>query len=88
MTEDITISHAKLPFAIVHQGQQVSLQYSSGASVPVDHSYLVLGRLLEKVTELGIEPDVELTQDNLEEEVKHLVDKATATKKPRSKARK
>jgi hypothetical protein len=78
---DIVINHPKLPFTIVHRGQEVYLEYPTGATKPVGHEFLVLGEILLKVGELGVEPEKELEEETFDEEVKYLVDKATAAKR-------
>jgi hypothetical protein len=78
---DTVITHPSLPFNIIHRGQEVYLEYPTGATKPVGHEFLVLGSLLLKVSELGVEPEKKLDEDSLDEEVKHLVDKVIATKR-------
>ena len=54
---DTVITHPSLPFNIIHRGQEVYLEYPTGATKPVGHEFLVLGSLLLKVSELGVEPE-------------------------------
>jgi len=83
--EDIRIELDKLPFAIVHKGQQTFIEYPGGATKEVSPSLVVAGRTLEKLYEMGVKPEREITEESFDQELKDLVDKVNATKSVKSR---